>query len=172
MRNLLKYITFNYKKLRNMDIVNIQKRDAIAAYNKADNKEKSLLENLFGKELFNQSLSDRVKTMKDVYYELGIDGCVFEKSFIFQEDLDAAKVRLITKVFNEGWFPDWTNSNETKYTCYFESKNSCGFSYSLFFSWFTHSAVGSRLCFKSKELALSVPRQFKTEFENYFLVKK
>lgn len=154
-----------------MDIINIQKRDAITAYNKADNKEKALLENLFGKELFSQKLEDRIKTMDDVYSELGIDKASFEKSFIFKEDLDAAKVRLITEVFNEGWLPDWTNSNETKYTCYFESKNGGGFSRANDHGWSAATDVGSRLCFKSRELALSVPKQFKTEFENYFLIK-
>jgi len=154
-----------------MDTVNIQKRDAITAYNKADTKEKALLENLFGKELFNQKITDRIKTMQDVYSELGIDKTVFEKSFIFKEDLDAAKVRLITKVFNEGWEPDWSNSNEYKYLPWFEPNNSGGFSDSDFIDWHTGTFGGSRLCFKSKELALSIPLQFKTEYENYILIK-
>ncbi len=155
-----------------MDIVNIQKRDAITAYNKADAKEKALLENLFGKELFNQKITDRVKNMDDVYSELGIDKISFEKSFMFKEDLDAAKIRLIVKVFNEGWEPDWTNHNQYKYTPYFESKDSGGFSFSSFDVYFGTTYVGSRLCFKSKELALSVPEMFKTEYENYILIKK
>ncbi len=149
----------------------IEKKDAIKLYPTADKIWQTTFEQTFGKEAFSQNISDRVKTMDDVYAELAIDKASFEKSFIFKEDLDAAKVRLITKVFNEGWLPDWTNSNETKYTCYFESKNGCGFSGSGYHSWHAVTSVGSRLCFKSKELALSVPKQFQTEFENYFLIK-
>lgn len=154
------------------NIVNIQKRDAITAYNKANNKEKALLENLFGKELFNQKLIDRIKTMDDVYSELSIDKTKFEGSFIFPEDLDAAKIRLIYKVFNEGWLPDWTNHNEYKYTPYFESKSGCAFSSSVYNNWAAYTFVGSRLCLKSKELALELPKIFVVEFENYFLIKK
>lgn len=38
-----------------MDIINTQKKDAITAYNKANYKEKALLENIFGKDLFNKT---------------------------------------------------------------------------------------------------------------------
>jgi len=155
-----------------MDIVNIQKREAITAYNKANNKEKALLENIFGKELFNQKITDRVKNMDDVYSELGIDKISFEKSFIFKEDLDAAKIRLIVKVFNEGWEPDWNNHNQYKYIPYFEPKYNGCFSLSDCGVWAALVDGGSRLCFKSRELAVSVPEMFKTEYENYILIKK
>lgn len=149
----------------------IEKKDAIRLYPTADKIWQETFEQTFGKEMFSKNILDRVKTMDDVYAELAIDKASFEKSFIYKEDLDAAKVRLIIKVFNEGWLPDWNNSNETKYTCYFESKHGGGFFGSYYCNWFTGTDVGSRLCFKSKELALSVPKQFQTEFENYFFIK-
>lgn len=115
-------------------------------------------------------ITDRIKTMDDVYTEFGIDKTTFEKSFIFKEDLDAAKIRLITKAFNEGWEPNWSNSSEYKYVPYFQISG-VGFSYSNYDDWRTTTCVGSRLCFKSKELCLFAIEQFKTEFENYFIIK-
>lgn len=115
-------------------------------------------------------ITDRIKTMDDVYSEFGIDKTTFEKSFTFKEDLDAAKVRLITKAFNEGWEPNWSNSSETKYTPYFQISG-VGFSLSSSDYWITYADVGSRLCFKSKELCLFAIEKFKTEFENYFIIK-
>lgn len=119
-----------------------------------------------------KSVTDRVKTMQDVYSELGIDKDLFEKSFMFKEDLDAAKVRLITKVFNEGWEPDWSISNENKYFPWFEPNNIGSFSDALFNTWSNRATSSSKLCFKSKELALIVPLKFKTEYENYILINK
>lgn len=116
-------------------------------------------------------ITDRIKTMDDVYSEFGIDKKTFEKSFVFKEDLDAAKIRLIIKAFNEEWEPNWSNSSETKYTPYFQISG-VGFSFSSYSDyWYSGSGVGSRLCFKSKELCLFAIEQFKTEFENYFIIK-
>lgn len=117
-----------------------------------------------------EKITDRIKTMDDVYSEFGIDKTTFEKSFTFKEDLDAAKIRLITKAFNEGWEPNWSNSSEYKYVPYFQILG-VGFSHSYYGYWYTFSNVGSRLCFKSKELCLFAIKQFKTEFENYFIIK-
>ena len=117
-----------------------------------------------------EKITDRIKTMDDVYSEFGIDKTTFEKSFTFKEDLDAAKIRLITKAFNEGWEPNWSNSSEYKYVPYFQILG-VGFSTSGYDGWRAHTFVGSRLCFKSKELCLFAIKQFKTEFENYFIIK-
>lgn len=155
-----------------MEILEIEKQNAIIAHRKADEKGKTLLENLFGKELFSQKLIDRIKNMDDVYYELGIIKEKFENGFMFPEDLDAAKIRLIIKVFNEGWEPDWTNSSEYKYFTWFDLSSGSGFSDSLYGLWNSHSFVGSRLCFKTKELALEVPKIFQKEFINYITIKK
>lgn len=157
-----------------MQTLEVTKKNAVAAFNKADNTGKELLKNLFGESHFNQSVLDRVKTMEDVYSELNIDKEAFEKSFMFKEDLDAAKVRLIAKVLNEGWEPDWNNSNQIKYVPYFgmNDPSGVGFSDSNYDRWSTHSNVGSRLCFKSEKLVLHVIKQFKTEYENHFIIKK
>ena len=76
-----------------MGVVNIQKRYAIVAYNKADSKEKALLENLFGKELFNQNITARIKTMDDVYSELGVDKSKFENSKFEHGGLCGTKIQ-------------------------------------------------------------------------------
>ncbi len=155
-----------------MEIVNIEKKNAVIAYNKADEKGRVLLVNLFGSELFNQKITDRIKCMNDVYFTLGINVIEFEKSFFFKEDLCASKIRLITLVFNEGWEPDWTNSSEYKYFPWFDLSSGSGFSDSDCDDWATHSTVGSRLCFKTKELALEVPKIFEKEYIDYITIKK
>lgn len=116
-----------------------------------------------------EKLTDRIKTMNDVYSELGIDKSKFESSFMFKEDLYAAKIRLITKVFNQGWEPNWNNSSEYKYYPYFEIKNG-GFSYSLALGWSTLTACGSRLSFKLKSDCEYCIKQFEKEFKDNFII--
>ena len=116
-------------------------------------------------------ITDRIKNINDVYYELGINKSDFEKSFMFVEDLYAAKIRLITKVLNEGWEPNWNDSNEYKYFPWYEIKGS-GFFYSYYDGWYSSAYGGSRFAFKSRELCEYAQKTFNTEFENQFIIKK
>jgi hypothetical protein len=86
--------------------------------------------------------------------------------------LDAANVRLITKVINEGWVPDFTNSKQPKYVLWFDLSSGVGFSPSGYGVWITFTGVGSRLCFETSEKALAAVKLFPKEFENYIVIKK
>jgi hypothetical protein len=86
------------------------------------------------------------------------------------------KLIIIAQALNEGWEPNWNDSSECKYYPWFEvkaTKNTpagVGFSYSLCDRWYTSSTVGSRLCFKSSELALYAGKQFKKLYKDYFII--
>jgi hypothetical protein len=58
---------------------------------------------------------------------------------------------------NEGWWPDWGNINDHKYwpLFYVESGAFTGFAYATASTAasITYAYFGSRLCFKSEELA-------------------
>ena len=120
---------------------------------------------------------ERVKTFKDVCEELGI---TVEEALPFNEELTMtpdrvainafAKVSLIAKALNEGWFPNWDDSSEYKYYPWFNMTNSSGsgFSRSAFNRSFTHSTVGSRLCFKSSELCEYAVKQFEDVYKQLF----
>lgn len=70
-----------------------------------------------------------------------------------------AQMDLITTVFNEGWEPDWDNHNEWKYYPLFKHSGS-GLSCDDCGSDDSRSGVGSRLCYKSRELAEYAGKQF------------
>ena len=153
-----------------MNTIEITKGNALKAFKSADSKGKELLKNLLGSEILSEKITDRIKTMDDVYQEEGIDKEAFRKSFMFIEDFYAAEYRLAIKVLNEGWEPNWSNSSEYKYVPYVEISG-VGFSRSGYGYWYSYSGVGSRLCFKSKETCLFFLEQFKTQCENYFIIK-
>lgn len=114
-----------------------------------------------------KSITERIKTIEDAINELG------------EEDEEVAELRkllianitshilyrqqavVIAKVLNEGWIADYTNIDQTKYEPRFYYDSSAGgFVYFDYDYWFTGTNVGSRLCFKSKELVEYFGKQF------------
>lgn len=157
-----------------MKTVSITEANALKAYEEASDKVKKLLEDLIGKEFFQRNIMDRVKTFEDA--------CAIEEpsanmkilldyNGVDQDMLAAqafAKLSHIRKVLNEGWVPDWTNSSEYKYYPWFKHEAGFGLSYGGCDLSNSYSSVGSRLCFKNRELAEYAGKQFK-EIYNQFL---
>ena len=80
-------------------------------------------------------------------------------------------VRAANKIENKNkeWNPDWANMNEYKYFPWFEMDGSSGFRCDGCDGWDTHSAIGSRLCFVSRDLADYIAKQFIELYKEYFL---
>ena len=81
------------------------------------------------------------------------------------------KAVVLTKAFNEGWVPEWNDSNQWKYFPWFEMGGSSGFRYGDYDYWRSDSNVGSRLCFKSSKLAEHVGKKFTTVYKQFMLIK-
>lgn len=117
-------------------------------------------------------IMERIKTIDDVLKYHNIEKDDFEADYKgLPEDVKAYRLLvLIAAALNEGWTPDWDNSSEYKYNPYFKMGSS-GFRSYGYGLWTTHSAVGSRLCFKTRELTVYAAEQFKDIYSNYFLIK-
>ena len=162
-----------------MNTIEIKKKNAISAYNKADTKGKQLLENLLGKDnLLPIDITERVKIFEDVFEVL--EDLPHDISSLLEykgknPDMLSAqaylKLTLIARALNEGWEPDWTNSNEYKYMPYFKHKSGFGLSFDGIDRWDTVTTVGSRLCYKSRELAEYAATQFADIYNDYLTIK-
>jgi hypothetical protein len=150
-----------------METLQINKANALKAHEDANSKGKSLLENLFGKKIFQIEVKDRIKNFDDVLKENEISREDFEKSCngLEPDEIAYRMAKLVCLAFNEGWIPDWTNSNEYKYYPWFTmgSSSGVGFSYRDYGFWYSGSYVGSRLCFKSRDLAQYAGKLFEQE---------
>lgn len=146
------------------ETLEISKENAVKAFEEANDKGKALLSNLFGKKVFQKKITDRVKTFLDVLSEAGETLGQFQKrtAGLSIDAIAYEQVKLLVKVLNEGWVPDWNNSSQYKYTPYFDMRSEAGFgfSYAGYDYWHTRTSVGSRLCFKSSELAKYAGEQF------------
>jgi hypothetical protein len=150
-----------------MDTLKINKSDALKAHQEATSKGKILLENLFGKKTFLKSIKERIKNFDDVLEENGITRDEFEKSCkgLEPDEIAYRMAKLVCKAFNEGWVPDWTNGQFDKYFPWFkmDSSSGVGFAYNGYDYWYSASYVGSRLCFKSRDLAEYAGKLFEQE---------
>lgn len=149
----------------------INRANAVKAYNSANKEGKTLLSDLFGSQVFNQKITDLVKTFDDVLAFAGITDEHYEKviSGLSKDEAAYWKVKLIAQVLNEGWKPDWTNSNEYKYQPWLKftagsgfAFDGCGYDHSL-------TRVGSRLCYKSRALAEYAATQFQDIYNDFLL---
>lgn len=121
------------------------------------------------------SIMERIKTYEDACDELGVEPIEYIQVYrggLTERDIKAqlafAQIIIIARALNEGWEPDWANSNQYKYYPWLEYKAGFGFSDSDFGDSYTGTGVGSRLCLKSRELAEYAGKQFNKEYNEFF----
>ena len=134
-----------------METIPINKAAAIIAHAQATVKQKSLLENLLGKNVFVKNIRERIQTIDDVFELNGTTKKEFTKKWngFADHEIGYALELLVVAAYNEGKSPDWTNDDEKKYFAYFKmgSPSGVGFSYYRYGDWITRSLVGSRQVF-------------------------
>ncbi len=148
-----------------MKTVELKVENLIHAYKNGSNEIKTFLNDLVPDVDLCPNIMDRVKSFEDACEVLGLDPvkCLPCIDHCQSEDYAAitafAKISIIRGALNEGWKPDWANSNEYKYYPWFKHSG-VGFSYGDYATSSANSSVGSRLCYKSRELAEYAGKQF------------
>jgi hypothetical protein len=129
----------------------------------------------------NTKITEKVKTFEDACKVLGLD----PKSLPIVENLPEKdrqsivayyKLAIITRALNEGWEPDWMNWDERKYWNWFYlERNGAGagfaYAYTDVVASNAHTDVGSRLCFKSRELATYARENFRDLYFEYLFIE-
>lgn len=124
-----------------------------------------------------KDITKRVKTYADACAVLGIEPIneeVFTKLGFTKDEIAYRKLKTVVEALNEGWRPDWSDSSDYKYWNWFiYSPSSAGFGYAFttYTPANTNTSVGSRLCFKTRELAAYAGRQFEDLYNDFFLIK-
>ena len=76
------------------------------------------------------------------------------------------KLKRIIKVLNQGWEPNFDNSNEYKYFPYFDMRN-LSFSYHYCNNWYYNSLVGAGLLFKELKSLEYAVKIFLNEYKDF-----
>lgn len=136
----------------------------------------------FYKEEDYEEITDRVKTYEDACKVLGVEPINEQnaKAQGFRSDeIARRKLETIAAALNEGWKPDWNNTDQYKYYPYFyiqenaKGKGSAGLSFaSTYYSAArTAAGLGSRLCFYASRLARYAGNQFTDLYEQILIEK-
>lgn len=161
-----------------MTELTITKEAATKAFANADEKGKKMLADLFGEKTLYTDIKDRVKTLLDAIEIVGCDAetralLSYQGNDRFMIGASAfAKLCIIRNALNmqeDGttWNPDWSNNSQYKYYPYFEYKSGFGFSLTTCDYWCACTCAGSRLCFKSRELAEYAGKQFEAIYNDF-----
>ena len=118
-----------------------------------------------------KDIKERIKNFWDVLAYHKTNPASFEEACegLEPDEIAYRKIKLIVQAFNEAWTPDWTNSKEGKYYPWFVmgSPSGGGFSYHVYGDRGTYSDVGSRLCFKSSDLAKHAGQLFESIYKDF-----
>ena len=123
-----------------------------------------------------------IKTFEDVCQILGTTENDFNLKY---SNLDLhvvsyIKLTEIYKAVNNGWVPDWSNSNQYKYYPWFVYKpngdgskgSGCfGFDISYYNSYYANATVGSRFCTETSDKAKYIGETFIDIYNDYLLIK-
>lgn len=163
------------------------------AYSVADEKTKPVLEALFGKEAVkperSKDVRDRIKSYEDACKELGMP-VVTDWGDMKIDEIAYAKLKIIVLALNEGWVPNWEDSDQYKYWVWFNMSDlnewysyvgarSCGSSgsdggvasaYAGNDSAAANSDCGSRLALKTRDLAIYCGNTFASLWAEYLLI--
>lgn len=155
----------------------IQKQNAIDAYNGADANGKAMLTKLFPNVVLTGKITDYIKTFADARALINPDADL--SALIDYSGNDPlmisaqayAKMAIIAAALNEGWQPDWSNRNQIKWVPWFEHKSGFGLSLNGVAYWDAYTCCGSRLCYKTKELAHYAATQFADIYNDFLTIK-
>jgi hypothetical protein len=137
-----------------MSTIEILKSNALKAYNKADEKGKELLLNLFGKDEFSQKITDRVKSFLDACEVTGDNPNDKKFHTGAEDDIAYQKLKVVTSALREGVVLDYGNDNQKKWYPYF-IYGASGFRFydTDYDITYTRAGGGSRLCVDTEEKA-------------------
>jgi hypothetical protein len=139
----------------------LSEHDALRLYPTADKTLKELLELNFGKEFFNQKITDRVKDYNDILSICGVNANDDEVSIKgFEKEENELVKNLIKKirtckVYREGWFP---KRGDRRYYNWYNV--SSGFVFHDTYYADTLASSASRLSFETDEKAKDFHKKF------------
>jgi hypothetical protein len=147
--------------------IQITAQKALELYPTAAGTFKSLLEEEFGKDFLSQDITDKVKSFEDACAQLGISVSDVLSGSDTPDEAAYKKLKVIVRALNQGWTPDWTDGDQYKHYPWFDLSSGSGLAPYDFVHLYSSSFVGSRLCFKTRELAIYASKQFTSIYSDF-----
>lgn len=124
-------------------------------------------------------VAPRIQSYEEACERVGVEPLTEERIKALElrpDEVARKKLEVITAALNEGWSPDWNNTNEYKYYPYFyiEPRKHgayAGLSYAgtTLAASAAYAYIGSRLCFHEPDAARYAGRTFTELYEQLLL---
>ena len=121
----------------------------------------------------------RVTSYEEACERVGVEPLTEERIKALElrpDEVARKKLEVITAALNEGWSPDWNNTNEYKYYPYFYieprkhgANAGLSYAYTNYTASHTLANIGSRLCFHDHETARYAGKTFTELYEQLLL---
>ncbi len=149
----------------------ICEKGVIEILKNGSDQERSFLTKLLGKDnLPSTCVQDRIKTMDDVFAAFDTTREIFyqhcdDKGWT-DDEIAYRELKMVAEVLNEEWEADWNDEDQPKWYPWFDRSGS-GFAFLGCDFVCTPSGVGSRLLYRSSELAEYAGKQFIDIYKRY-----
>lgn len=148
--------------------IKVSRASVLSAYHKADENSRATLHSIFGEEVFSQKITDLVKTFDDA---LEITGKTWNPPAGLPDHVIYYwQLTIIAEALNGDWEADWSDSSQQKhYPWFYNYTAGVGFVATRYAYGSSGTCLGSRLCFKSEELARYAAEQFRDIYHGFLL---
>lgn len=126
----------------------------------------------FGDECFKENSFKEIKTVEDACQAIELTQKSLLNSELTSDEINYRRLKVVAKAINQGWEPDWNNTNQRKWWPYFNMSSGFGFSYSFCGYANTPAYVGSRLCFETEEKSNYAGTQFLELYKEFLTISK
>lgn len=152
-------------------MMKISKQTAKRVYSDSPEWFKTQLADEFGEETFKEESFEGIKTFELACEALNVDPKNVYSVIELPDEIAYKKLKVIVKAVNQGWTPDWNNTNQRKWWPWFNLSSGFGFAGSVCDCTGTIAYVGSRLCFESEEKSDFVANQFIDIYRDLLTIK-
>lgn len=123
-----------------------------------------------------KDIKDRIKNFDDVLKELGssdddvINYKVVSSNNISKFILASLQIKMIAKVLNEGWIPNWENNSEYKWYPWVSLNQDNELPLDSCLYCVSYACCSAHFCFKSKDVCEYALKTFSKEYSEYFKI--
>lgn len=108
-----------------------------------------------------------IKTYEEALEVLGIKH--FDETGLTTDEIAYKKLKVITKVLNDGWEADWRDSEQRKYFPWFKTSSGFVFGTTTYYYSIARAGCASRLCFRDRETAEYAGRTFPELYKQFII---
>jgi len=143
--------------------IELSESEINSMFEASDEKQINILSKFFTRK---ESIIEKINSFEDACKHLGVKFKTYKDDT--KNDIGFKKLKIVIKALNEGWYPNFNDTNENKYWNYFNMNKDVFSCYTTDYSS-TSMYVPSALYLKSRDLAVHCVKICLDEYKDFYL---